>query len=147
LLDINDSHQIETEQRQVGQVVLRQLFATQVCVDAAQAAKAVGGNARTAQVGQFDALGVADDDRFDIALAINERTDLPAGLVREFGDLAGKLRRYDLLRRDAPRVELFDATKLIGLETLRVAVNGANVCNPPIWSFPLCTALNLHEQR
>jgi hypothetical protein len=129
-LDIYDRHQIETKQSQIGQVVLRQLFAAQVRVDAAQAAKTVCGDARAAQVGQFDALGIADDDRLDVALAINERADLPAGLKREFGNLAGKFRRHDLLRRDATRVEFFDAPELIGFESLCVAVNGADVCCP-----------------
>jgi hypothetical protein len=59
---------------------------------------------------------------------------LPAGLVREFGKLAGKLRRHDLLRRDAPRVEFFDAAELVGFESLRVAVNGTDKCCPLLFS-------------
>jgi hypothetical protein len=100
-------------------------------VNAAQAAKAVGGDARAAQVGQLDPFRVADDDGFDVALPVDERAELPSGLVREFGELARELRSDDLLRRDAPRVELFDAPELIGLKPLRVAVNGADDDCPP----------------
>jgi hypothetical protein len=57
----------------------------------------------------------------DVALAINQRADLPPGLVREFRELAREFGRDDLLRRNAPRVELLDAAQLVGLETLRVA--------------------------
>jgi hypothetical protein len=39
---------------------------------------------------------------------------LPARFVRKLGQLARKLRRDDLLRRDAARVEFFDAAQLIG---------------------------------
>jgi hypothetical protein len=82
LVHINRDHQIEPEQREVGEVVLGQFFAAQVCVDGAQAAEAVGGDARPLQVGPLDAAGIADDDILDVALAVNERADLSARLER-----------------------------------------------------------------
>jgi hypothetical protein len=50
-------------------------------VDCAQAAEALGGDARALQVGPFDAARVADDDVLDVALAVDERADLSARLV------------------------------------------------------------------
>lgn len=84
-------------------------------VDGAQAAEATLADARAFEVGPLDAAGVADDDRLDVTLAVDERADLPPRLVRKLGELARELGRDDLLRRDAPRVELFDAPKLIRL--------------------------------
>jgi uncharacterized ferredoxin-like protein len=91
-------------------------------MDSAQAAEASLADARALQVGPFDAPRVADDDRLDVALAVDERADLATRLMREFRELARELGRDDLLRRDATRVELFDATQLVGLEPLRVAL-------------------------
>ena len=84
-------------------------------MDGAQAAEAPLADARALEVGPLDAARVADDDRLDVALAVDERADLPPRLVRELGELARELGRDDLLRRDAPRVELLDAPELVGL--------------------------------
>jgi hypothetical protein len=84
-------------------------------VDGAQAPEATFADARALEVGPFDAARVADDDRLDVALAINERAYLSARLMRKLRELARELWRDDLLRRDAARVELLDATELVGL--------------------------------
>jgi hypothetical protein len=108
-----------------------------VRVDGAQAAEATLADARALEVGPLDAARVADDDRLDVALAVDERADLAPRLVRELGELARELGRDDLLRRDAARVELLDAPKLVGLEPLRVALyvaddsSSARPCAPP----------------
>jgi len=93
-----------------------------VRVDGAQAAESPLADARTFEVGPLDAARVADDDRLDVALAVDERADLPPRLVRKLGELARELGRDDLLRRDAARVELLDAPELVGFEALRVAL-------------------------
>jgi hypothetical protein len=121
-IHFDGSHEIESEEREIVQVVLRQLLAAQVRVDAAQPAKAIRRDALATEVWQLDPLGVADCDVLDVALAINEHTDLSSGLVREFGELAREFGRDDSLRRNAPRVEFLNAAQLVGLETLRVAV-------------------------
>jgi hypothetical protein len=81
LVNFERDHEVEAEEREVVQVVLRQLLAAQVRVDCAQAAETFGADARALQVGPLDAARVADDDRRDIALAVNERADLTACLV------------------------------------------------------------------
>lgn len=84
-------------------------------MDCAQAAESLGRDARALQVGPLDATRIADDDVLDVTLSVDERADLPARLEGEFRKLARELRRYDLLRRDAARVEFFDAPKLVRL--------------------------------
>jgi hypothetical protein len=130
-LNVDGRHEIESQQGEIVQVVLRQLFAAQVRVDAAQATEAISRDALASEVWQLDAFGVADCDVFDVALAINEHADLSAGLVREFGELTRELRRDDSLRRNAPRVEFLDAAQLVGLETLRVAFYVTDSSRPP----------------
>jgi hypothetical protein len=88
----------------------------------AQTAKTPLADARALQIGPLDAPRVADDDGLDVALAVYERAELAARLVRQFRELARELRGDDLLRRDAPRVELFDAPKLVRFQSLRVAL-------------------------
>ena len=79
---VHDGHEVEAQEGEVVEVVLRQVFAAQVRVQGAQAAEAVGADARALQVGPLDAARVADDDGLDVALAVNERAELPARLVR-----------------------------------------------------------------
>ena len=122
LVHVDGDHQVEPEQRQIVQVVLRQLLAAQVRVDGAQAAEAPLADARALEVGPLDAACVADDDRLDVALAVNERAYLAARLVRQLGELTRELGCDDLLRRDAARVELLDAPELVRLKPLRVAL-------------------------
>ncbi|MFL6254477.1 MAG: hypothetical protein ACJ74T_05620 [Pyrinomonadaceae bacterium] len=100
-------------------------------MDGAQAAKASLADARALEVGPLDAACVADDDRLDVALAVDERADLAPRLVRKLGELARELGRDDLLRRDAPRVEFFDAPQLVGLQPLRVPLYVADDPSSP----------------
>jgi hypothetical protein len=62
VVHVHGDHQIEAQQSQVVQVVLRQLLAAQVRVDGAQAAEATLADARALEVGPLDAARVADDD-------------------------------------------------------------------------------------
>ena len=93
---------------------------------AAQSAEAVDADARALQVGPLDAARVADYDVLDVALAVYERADLPAGLVRKLRELPRELGRDYLLRGDSARMELLDAPELVRLQSLSVAVYGAN---------------------
>jgi hypothetical protein len=126
-VNVDGDHQIEPQEGKVVQVVLRQLFAAQVRVDAAQPAKAPLGDARAREVGPLNAARVADDDILDVAFAIYQRSDLAARLVREFRQLPRELRRDDLLGSDAAREKLLDAAELIRFQPLRVSLYVANL--------------------
>ena len=64
---------------------------------------------------------VTDHHVFDMALAVDEHTYLAARLVREFGQLAREFLRHNLVHRDAPRVEFFNAAQLVGFQSERVS--------------------------
>jgi hypothetical protein len=80
--DVNCGHQIQPQQREVSQVVLRKLFAAQVSMNTAQAAEAARSNADSFEVGQFNAPVVAYHYVFNATLAIYENANLSPGLKR-----------------------------------------------------------------
>ena len=114
-VNVDRRHQIESQQRQVGEVILRQLFTAKMCVDEAQAAKATFGYANAFKVWEFNAAVVANGDILNVTLPINQRTYLAARLVRQFTELASKLGAYDLIRLNSARIKLFNTAKLIRL--------------------------------
>ena len=105
-VNVDGGHQIKPQQRQIGQVVSGKIFATQVSVDASQAAKAITRDAHAFEIGQLDAPRIADYYVFDVTLAIDQRANLAIGLMREFAELSSKFRRQDLTRRDASLIQL-----------------------------------------
>ncbi len=90
-VDSDRSDQIETEQGEVGQVVLGQGFTAQVGVDQAQTAEATGAPAQSADVGQHQLRCIADHDVLDAAPAIDEHADLSMKLGRDLAQVAGQL--------------------------------------------------------
>ena len=122
LVNVHGDHQVETQEREVVQVVLRQLLAAKVRVHGAESSEAALADARALEVGPLDTARVAHDDVLYVTFAVDERAYLPPRLVRELGELPRELGRDYLLRRDAPRVELLDAPQLVRLQALRVAV-------------------------
>ena len=41
VIDLNDRHEIETQKSQVREIILRKFFATQMCMNATEAAKTI----------------------------------------------------------------------------------------------------------
>ena len=64
---------------------------------------------------------VTDHHVFHVSLAVDQDTYLAARLVREFGQLAREFLRHNLVNRDTPRVEFFNAAQLVGFQTERVS--------------------------
>jgi len=75
------------------------------------------------QAGGVVAAIIAHHHVFNVAAAIDERTDLSTGLVRQLSKLTREFRRHDLVRSNAPGVELFYSAKLIRLEARGVSDN------------------------
>ncbi len=84
-------------------------------MNTAEPAEAPGGHADALEVRQLDAPVIPYHDEFDMALPIDQDTNLPACLVRKLGYLPGKFGGQNLVRRDTPRVEFLYAAQLIGL--------------------------------
>ena len=78
---LNYRHQVEPKQSKVGKVVLRQLLTKQVGVHAPQTSKAVLGNTRTPEIGQFDLLSSADHHILDLPFTVDKDPDLAIGLL------------------------------------------------------------------
>ena len=102
-------------------VVARERLAVQVRVHEPQAAEAALAGAAAADVGQLELARVADDDRLDVALAVEEDADLPVGLVRDLGEVARQLGRDDRAGVDAAAVGAAEGVELGGLEAEGVA--------------------------
>jgi hypothetical protein len=89
-------------------------------MDKAQPAETVGGDAHAFQIRQFNTAVVAHHYVFNVTFAVDQRSNLTSRFVREFRQLAGKLRGDNLVRRNAPCVQLLNAAQLIGLQAGRV---------------------------
>lgn len=84
-------------------------------------AKPSRGDAHAFEVGKLDAAIIADHHVLNMSLAIDERTDLTACLVRQLAQLPCEFRGNDLVGRYTPSVQLFNAPQLIWLQPLSVA--------------------------
>jgi hypothetical protein len=91
-------------------------------VDAAQAAEASGAAAHALEVRQLDLVRVADRHVLDAAVAVDERADLTAGLVRDLAERARKLLRNQAIARQTPLVQIAQTPDLVCLESVRLAV-------------------------
>jgi hypothetical protein len=80
-VNIDRHHQIETQQRQVREVILSQTLTAQMSVDASQTAEAINGDTNTFEIGKFNPSIIANHHVFNMAAAIDKRANLPAGLV------------------------------------------------------------------
>ena len=120
-IDGDRGDRVEPEQREIGEIVARQRFAAQVGVNEPQAAEPAVAAADTAEVGQHDLRGVADDHVLDRAAAIDQHADLAMQLRRLCRELRRELRRDDLGRSDATAVQPLQRLDLARLETLSIA--------------------------
>jgi hypothetical protein len=114
-------HRVEAKQREVREVVSRELLATQVRVHEAQTAKASLAAAHATDVGQHDLRRISDKHVLDRAAPVDEDADLAVnfgGLRRE---LCGELGRHDLRRGHAPAVQALQCFQLAGSQTREVS--------------------------
>ena len=88
---------------------------------ATQAAKSSRSDANAFEVRQLDATIVAYHHVLNMALAVDEGSDLPSCFVGQFAKLPCKLRCDDLIGRYAPSVQLFNAPQLIWFQPESVA--------------------------
>ncbi|MFN7926930.1 MAG: hypothetical protein U0Y68_03125 [Blastocatellia bacterium] len=78
----------------------------------AQAVEARFGQTRARLRGQHDARGIADDDVFDVAFAINQHADLPFDFVRNLSHLPRQFLRRNFRWWHAARSEFFESFEL-----------------------------------
>jgi hypothetical protein len=80
-LYIDCGHQIESEQREVGEVISCEFLACQVRMQTAQSAETIGADSGALQIRQDYPAGVADHDVFYVAASIDEDSDLAIHLA------------------------------------------------------------------
>ncbi|HEY8021421.1 MAG TPA: hypothetical protein VIH93_09980 [Thermoanaerobaculia bacterium] len=90
-------------------------------MDEAEAAEAPHPAAQPADVRQGQAVGVADDDVADRAVAAEEDADLAAELARDRGEVPGELGRDDLARLDAAPERALEGAELGRLDAAGIA--------------------------
>ena len=123
VVDLDHRHQVEAQQRQVGEVVAAEAFAAQVGVHQAQAAETADAAAQAADVGNLDLVRVADDDVAHRAFAGEQHADLAAEVGGERRQVAGELQGDHLLRLDAAPEGALEGAPLGGLDALQVTVD------------------------
>jgi hypothetical protein len=79
---VNGRHEIESQEGEVCQVVLRERLAAQVRVHTAQAAKTSRSDADAFEIRQLDAPIIADHHVLHVTFPIDQRADLSACFVR-----------------------------------------------------------------
>jgi hypothetical protein len=87
-------------------------------MNATQTAKAICADANAFEIGQHDAASITDHDLLDVTASVHEHANLSMNLVGCFRELPRELLGNDLVRRNAPLIELFEPVKLIWLEPL-----------------------------
>ena len=120
---LDGADEVEAQEREVREVVGRELLAGQMGVDQAQPLEAERGGTEAVERGDDDVVMGSHDDIGDLSPAGDEEAELAVEFAGELGELAGHLMGDDPLRRDAPPVELPDALDLGRSEAGQVAVN------------------------
>ncbi len=114
-------HQVQAQQRQVGEVVAGERLGLEVGVDQAQAAQTDLPGTGPADVRKFQLLRVPHHYLLHLALAVQQDTDLAVGLARDFREVAGQLGADNLVGGDAATVGVTQALQLAGLEPEGIA--------------------------
>ena len=99
-------------------------------VHIAQAAQAVDSGAEASDVGQEDALVIANHDVPNGTLAVNQHADLAIEFLRQFTKVAPKFLSDDLLRRYLASVDVLKTPDLVRFQPCDVAVYALNCVSP-----------------
>jgi hypothetical protein len=114
-------HGVEPQEREVGEVVARERLALEVGVNETQTAESRLAGAGTADVGQKEAAGLANQHPFDLALAAQEDAELASGLERKLTEVAGQFAADQLGAADAAAIGRPQSMQLRVLEAESVA--------------------------
>ena len=114
-------HQVEPQQREVGQVVAGERLALEVRVHQAQAPQTYLARAGTADVGQLELVRVAHNHRFDGTLTGEQDADLSVGLEGELGEVPRELGADDFVHRHMPAPGVLEVLEFAGLEPQHVS--------------------------
>jgi hypothetical protein len=130
--DLDADEGVEAELGEVGLVLVgEEGLPLEVCAQEAEAAEAARADALSADVGEVEAGGVADDDELDLVLAVDEDADEAPQVVAEEGELCGELLRDEGAGAQAAVVELLQGLDGGVGEAGEVAVDVGSDVGPP----------------
>jgi hypothetical protein len=99
-------------------------------MDEAQTAESDIACTDTANVGKLKLERVTHDHLLDLSPAVDERSDLPTHLAREFGEVASELRAGHLTGTYSPPEGGLQALQLVWLEPQSISADGRNGRSP-----------------
>jgi hypothetical protein len=123
-------NQIEPQQGEVDQIILRNWFAAHVSVDEAESTESPRSAPESSNVGKLKMRGVSKNDVADNPVARNQYADLPSKFSGECGQMLGQLRRNDLPGMNAPPECPFKRASLGLFDSEYVAVYRLYICAP-----------------
>lgn len=124
---LDGRHEIETQQGEVGQVLIIQRFVIEVRMHEAHPSETVA--AAPAQFREEETAGIPHQYSLDLAAPIQQQTDLPLDFFRDFGECARQFRCDDMRGMHASLTELVQAPNLGRLQAVCVAAE--QVVNSP----------------
>jgi len=130
--DLDGADEIEAQERQVRQVVVRQLFAVEMGMDEAQAPEARRRGAEAVQRRQDDLPVRSDDDEGDLPPAREENPDLPADFRGKLGQVSRQFMGQDAFGRYPAAVKMLDPPDLRGPEAVNIAVQSFDGSISPV---------------
>ena len=110
--NLYDGNQIQAQQGKVVQIILRQRFLTQVCVDETQSPESSCPTPESPYIGKIQVRGVSKDYVAYDSVARKQDSDLTAELLGECGYMFGQFRRYHLLRKHTSPESPFQSASL-----------------------------------
>jgi hypothetical protein len=114
-LDLDRDHHIQTENGEVIKVVLVERLGTEVGMHTAQSLETTHTLTDAFKRWDLETPGIAHHDRFDGAMAADQKSDLAFDFAREFGEVARQFLRDDAFWRETTAIQMFEASKLAWL--------------------------------
>ena len=123
LLNGDAHHGIESEDREIGEIVSRQSLIAEMGLEATQASESAPPRAQSTPVRQFRAAVVAHHDVLNIATPIDQYAHLAADVVADLGQIARQLVGQKPVRLEPSLKEPLKLLHLTGLEASGVSVD------------------------
>ena len=123
-------HRIESQEREVGEIVAGERLGAQMGVDAAQSAQAPAPGAHPAPIRQLDRARVAHHHVGDGAGPIDQHADLAPGLAGQLGEVPREFLGDQAIGRNLPPEEAFELSDLAGLQPMGVSEDADGLALP-----------------
>lgn len=113
---------IQTEFREIDEIITREWFVVEMCVDQTKSAQSPFRGANTTDIRQPKFGCITDDDKMHHPRAVDEDSNLPSRFMREMRKRAGELRRDKRVEGHAFAVQLLELSDLRRRKAANVTV-------------------------